>query len=187
MKTANRSYRLVRFILFVTVLGLWSGTEAQQNKIRRIGYLAFAAKPSARDEAFKQGLRELGYTEGKNINIEYRYAGGASRVPGLAKELVGLKVDVLLVSGVTVAEETRKVTATIPIVIAGAGNPIGSGLVASLARPGGNVTGLYQFSPELIGKRLEVLKEVLPQVKRFAFLTGTDAPAAGCSGGQSDV
>src|SRR5262249_3007530 len=112
------------------------------------------------------------------IIIESRYTGSSERLPGLVKELLGLRIDVLLVSSIRVAEEARKATATIPIVVANAGNPIGSGLVTSLAKPGGNVTGLYIFSPELIGKRLELLKEAVPQTLRFAFLTATDAPAA---------
>jgi putative tryptophan/tyrosine transport system substrate-binding protein len=156
--------------------------EAQQvAKVPRIGYLSTGAvaTDAPRIEAFRQGLRELGYVEGKNINIEYRYAEGRfERVPELAEELIRLKVDILLVSSIAAAETVRKVTATIPIVVANAGNPFGSGLVASLARPGGNVTGLYQFSPELLGKRLELLKEVVPKVSRFAFLNAADAPAA---------
>ena len=156
--------------------------EAQQpKKVPRIGYLTTAARlaDAPRVEALRQGLRDLGYLEGKNINIEYRYAEGKlERVPELAEELVRLKVDILVVSGIATAEPARQVTTTIPIVVAGAGNPIGSGLVASLARPGGNVTGLYQFSPELLGKRLELLNEITPKVSRFAFLNGTDAPAA---------
>ena len=155
-----------------------SAVEAQPNKIPRIGLLSLANKPGVRDEAFKQGLRELGYVEGKNINIESRYTANFERLPGLAKELIGLKVDVLLASSILVAEQVKKANATIPIVVANAGNPIGSGLVASLAKPGGNVTGLYQFSPELIDKRLELLKEAVPKTVRFAFLTATDAPAA---------
>ena len=153
----------------------------QPKKVPRIGYLTTAARlaDAPRVEALRQGLRDLGYLEGKNINIEYRYAEGKlERVPELAQELVRLKVDILVVSSIIAAEPARQVTTTIPIIVASAGNPIGSGLVASLARPGGNVTGLYQFSPELLGKRLELLNEITPKVSRFAFLNGTDAPAA---------
>ena len=177
MITPNRFYILIGSILCI-VLSPCSAVEAQPNKIPRIGLLSLANKPGVRDEAFKQGLRELGYVEGKNINIESRYTANFERLPGLAKELIGLKVDVLLASSILVAEQVKKANATIPIVVANAGNPIGSGLVASLAKPGGNVTGLYQFSPELIDKRLELLKEAVPKTVRFAFLTATDAPAA---------
>jgi putative tryptophan/tyrosine transport system substrate-binding protein len=160
---------LVSALLFA----LCSFAEAQQT--RTVPLIAFlttgSAASSARNiDAFRQGLRELGYVEGKNINIEYKYADGRSeRLPELAKELVRLKVDILVVSSSTAARPARKVTATIPIVLAAGGNL--DGLVANLARPGGNVTGLYQYSPELFGKRLELLKEVVPKVSRFAFLT----------------
>ena len=174
--------KITRLALSAALLALGAFAEAQQpKKVPRIGYLTTAARlaDAPRVEALRQGLRDVGYVEGKNINIEYRYAAGKlERVPELAEELVRLKVDILVVSGIATAEPARRVTTTIPIVVAGAGNPIGSGLVASLARPGGNVTGLYQFSPELLGKRLELLNEVTPKVSRFAFLNATDAPAA---------
>src|SRR5215469_12661727 len=173
---------LVLFCLLITVLLITGSVQAQQpKKVPRIGYLTTAARltDTPRVEALRQGLRDVGYVEGKNINIEYRYAEGKlERVPELAQELVRLKVDILVVSSIIAAEPARQVTTSIPIIVASAGNPIGSGLVASLARPGGNVTGLYQFSPELLGKRLELLKEVTPKVSRFAFLNATDAPAA---------
>ena len=169
--------------LCAMLLALSVSVEAQQPaaKVSRIGFLTTGGEAASalRVEAFRQGLRELGYVEGKNIIIEYRYAEGRfERLPELAEELVRLKVDVLVVSSITVVRTARKVTATIPIVVAGAGDPIGSGLVATLARPGGNVTGLYIYSPELIGKRLELLKEVVPKVSRFAFLNDTDSTAS---------
>ena len=136
MRTPNRFYILIGSILCI-VLSPCSAVEAQPNKIPRIGLLSLANKPGVRDEAFKQGLRELGYVEGKNINIESRYTANFERLSGLAKELIGLKVDVLLASSILVAEQVKKANATIPIVVANAGNPIGSGLVASLAKPGG--------------------------------------------------
>src|SRR5262245_35631181 len=174
--------KIIVFTLCAMLFAVCASAQAQQpKKVPRIGYLTTAARlaDAPRVEALRQGLRDLGYLEGKNINIEYRYAEGKlERVPELAEELVRLKVDILVVSGIATAEPARRVTTTIPIVVAGAGNPIGSGLVASLARPGGNVTGLYQFSPELLGKRLELLNEVTPKVSRFAFLNATDAPAA---------
>ena len=169
--------------LCAMLLALSVGVEAQQPaaKVSRIGFLTTGgeADSALRVEAFRQGLRDLGYVEGKNINIEYRYAGGRyEQLPKLAEELFRIKINVLVTSNDTAARGANKVTTTIPIVMANSGNPIGSGLVASLARPGGNVTGLYQYSPELIGKRLELLKEVVPKVSRFAFLNDTDSAAS---------
>jgi putative ABC transport system substrate-binding protein len=151
-------------------------------KIPRIGFLT-PISPSdpqnaLRLDAFRQGLRDLGYVEGKNINIEYKYAEGRSeRLPELAEELVRLKVDIFVVANDATARAAKKSTATIPIVMAGSGNPIGSEVIASLARPGGNVTGLTSYSAELLGKRLELLKEVVPKVSRFAFLNAADSAA----------
>jgi putative tryptophan/tyrosine transport system substrate-binding protein len=167
--------KIVVSILAVVILAFVHPVKAQQaKKIPQIGFLTTSAGATANPffAAFRQGLRELGYIEGKNINIEYRYADGRfEQLPELAEELVRLKVDILVVANATVAREARKLTATIPIVMAASGNPIGSDLVASLARPGGNVTGLYLYSSELVGKRLELLKEVVPKVSRFVFLT----------------
>ena len=152
--------------------------EAQQpTKIPRIGYLD-GASPSAnstRIEAFRQGLRELGYIEGKNIVIEWRHAEGkADRLPSLAAELVRLKVDVIVTGGVGATGPAKEATATIPIVMAQDSDPIGSGFVASLARPGGNITGLSTLLPEISGKRLEILKEAVPRLSRVAvFGTST--------------
>ncbi len=148
--------------------------EAQQaTKVARIGYLANnpATSPYLR-EAFLQGLRDLGYVEGRNLVIEYREAEGkADRLPALAAELVALKVDVILAAGSTLtARVAKEATTTIPIVFAAVGDPVGSGLVTSLARPGGNVTGLSSFGAELVGKRLELLKQAVPGVDRVAVL-----------------
>jgi putative ABC transport system substrate-binding protein len=144
--------------------------EAQQTeKVARIGWLTggFLSNNTARMQAFQQGLRELGYVEGKNIVIEWR---GADNIPArrsaLAEELVRLKVDVLVTAGSP--RELKEATSTIPIVMASADDPVGAGFVASLARPGGNITGLSQLSPELSRKRLEILKEVLPRLSRLA-------------------
>jgi putative ABC transport system substrate-binding protein len=157
-------------------LGLGSeAAEAQQAaRIPRIGILIApsASSFSNRVEALRRRLRELGYVEGKNIVIEYRYAEGkVERIPDLAAELVGLKVDVIVTSGGggTILA-AKKASATIPIVFAGAADPVGEGLVSSLARPGGNITGLSQMSPDLDGKRLELLKEAFPKVVRVSFL-----------------
>src|SRR4030095_2706500 len=137
--------------------------EAQQaGKIPRIGFLFvnFASSTPARYEAFRQGLRELGYVEGKNIVIESRYAEGkVDRLPALLDELVRLKVDVIVTTGPSGTRAAKESSVTIPIVMAGDIDPVGSGFVASLARPGGNITGLSSLSSELSGKRLELLKE----------------------------
>jgi putative ABC transport system substrate-binding protein len=127
----------------------------------------------------RQRLRELGDVEGKNIAIEYRYAEGKlERLPGLAAELIRLKVDVIVATGSAILP-AKKASATMHIVFAGAGDPVGSGLVSSLARPGGNITGLSQMSPDLDGKRLELLKEAFPKVARVAFLWGTGGRSRG--------
>ena len=149
--------------------------EAQQAaKIARIGYLATngAASPHLR-EAFLQGLRDLGYVEGRNLVIEYRDAEGkVERLPALAAELVALKVDVIVTEGgSTVAPlAAKQATRTLPIVFAAAADPVTSGLVTSLARPGGNVTGLSNLTAELVGKRLELLTQAVPGVSRVAVL-----------------
>ncbi len=129
----------------------------------------------ARTEAFRQGLRELGYVEGKNIVIELRSAEGKlDRLPALAAELVRLKVDVIVTGGPTATRAAKEATSTIPIVMAQDTDPVGNGFVASLARPGGNITGLSTFAPELSGKRLELLKETIPKLSRVAvFGTST--------------
>jgi putative ABC transport system substrate-binding protein len=125
----------------------------------------------ARREAFLEGLRNLGYVEGQNIMIEYRYAESRSeRLPDLAAELVGLKVDVIVAGGTQVNLVAKKATGTIPIVMLNSDDPLGSGLVESLARPGGNVTGLSTISQELSGKRLELFREAFPKVRRLAVL-----------------
>jgi putative ABC transport system substrate-binding protein len=124
-----------------------------------------------RVEAFRQRLRELGYVEGKNLVIEYRYAEGKlERLPDLAAELVRLKVDVIVTSGIPPSSVAKKATATIPIVFAASSDPVRGGLVSSLARPGGNITGLSNIAQDLNGKRLELLKEAFPKVTRVAFL-----------------
>jgi putative ABC transport system substrate-binding protein len=147
--------------------------EAQQAaKIARIGCLAgnLAAFPHL-PEAFRQGLRDLGYVEGRNVVIEYRDAEGKyDRLPALAAELVALKVDVILAGGTPQALAAKQATRTLPIVCASVADPVGSGLVTSLARPGGNVTGLSNLLPDLVGKCLEQLKQAVPGVSRVAVL-----------------
>ena len=147
--------------------------EAQQAaKIARIGYLAAdrAANPH-QHEVFRQGLREFGYVEGRNLVIEYRDAEGKlERFPALAAELVALKADVIVASGTLAALAAKQATRTLPIVFSPAADPVASGLVTSLARPGGNVTGLSFVSQELVGKCLEQLKQAVPGVSRVAVL-----------------
>jgi putative ABC transport system substrate-binding protein len=145
--------------------------EAQPPKVHRIGFLETGSPRPHIWEAFRQGLRDLGYQEGQNIAFELRYAHGKNeRLPGLAAELVGLKVDVIVTAATAAALAAKQATTTIPIVMASGGDPVGTGLVASLARPGGNVTGLTTQSRDLAGKRLQLLREVVPGVSRFAIL-----------------
>ena len=155
--------------------------EAQQpKKVPRVGYL-IGASPSAslaRTEAFQQGLRELGHVEGKNIVIESRYAEGKlDRLPKFATELVGLKVDIIVSSGGTPTRAAKEATVTIPVVMAQDNDPVGNGFVVSLARPGGNITGLSSVAPELSGKRLELLKEIVPRLARVAVIGQSANPA----------
>jgi ABC-type uncharacterized transport system substrate-binding protein len=160
-------------ILFVVVpFAVAVIAEAQQPKnIPRIGYIATTAPNNPNNLAFRKGLRDLGYLEGKNILVEDRYAEGkADRIPSLVAELVKRKVDVL-VSGHPVAiRAAKEATKTIPIVIVALGDPVAEGLIASLARPGGNITGVSRLTRDLRGKRLELLKEVMPQISRIGVL-----------------
>jgi ABC-type uncharacterized transport system substrate-binding protein len=154
--------------------------EAQQpTKLARIGHLD-ATSPSTnpnRNEAFRQGIRELGYLEGKNIVIEWRFADGkADRLPALAAELVRLKVDVIVSGGSTATQAARKATSTIPIIMSQDNDPVANGFVASLARPGGNITGLATLRSELSGKRLELLTEIVPKLRRVAVLGSSTNP-----------
>jgi ABC-type uncharacterized transport system substrate-binding protein len=154
--------------------------QAQQAaKVPRIGFL-FAGPPSAlqdRVEAFRQGMRERGYVEGKNILVEYRYGDGKlDRLPALASELVQLKVSVIVTGGSQATLPAKAATSTIPIVMAQDNDPVGSGFVASLARPGGNITGLSNLTAELAGKQLEFLKEIMPKLSRLAVLRDLTEP-----------
>ena len=157
------------------LLALCFPSEAQQAKrVPRIGYLS-SGSPSTNleyREAFVRGLRELGYVEGKDVLIEYKWAEGRfERMPELAEQLVRLKVDLIVVSNASVARAAKKVTTTIPIVMVSAGDPFRDGLIASLARPGGNVTGLTNMGIDLGAKRLELLKVVFPTLTRVAVLS----------------
>ena len=147
----------------------------QKTKISRIGFLSPSSSPDSRMqhvlEAFRRGMDELGYVEGRNITIESRWAEGKyDRLPGLAAELVLLKVDVIVASAVPAIRAAKEATSTIPIVMAIVVDPVATGLVASFARPGGNITGLSNMAPELVGKQLEMLKEVVPTASRVAVL-----------------
>jgi putative ABC transport system substrate-binding protein len=165
------------FALGAMLFALCFSAEAQEPaKIPRIGILiaSSASFYSARVEALRQRLRELGYVEGKNIVIEYRYAEGKlERLPDLVAELVQLKVDVIVTAPGQGALAAKKASATIPIVFTDVADPVGTGIVSSLARPGGNITGLSVMAPDLNGKRLELLKESFPKVARVALLWNT--------------
>jgi putative ABC transport system substrate-binding protein len=171
---------IICFLLITCVLD--SAAMAQQpKKVARVGYLAAvsASADAPRLEAFRQGLRELGYVEGQNIIIEYRHEGGGfERLPALAAELVGLKIDVLVAVTTNAALAASKTTTTIPIVFMGVTDPITAGLVDSLPRPGKNTTGITNMAAILTGKRLELLKETIPKVSRVAVLWDPKAPGS---------
>jgi len=167
--------------LSTMLFALSFSAEAQQaKKVPRIGVLTTGSEQLLYTEAFRQGLRELGYVEGKNITIEYRRAQGINdRLPNLALELVRLKVDIIVTSGGSAAVLAAKnATKTIPIVMVTGSDPVGTGLVASLARPGENITGLSVGGPALYGKRLELLKETVPKISRVGVLRNPTHPAS---------
>jgi putative ABC transport system substrate-binding protein len=171
---------MTRRLLIILTLGLLMAplaVEAQQpTPVHRIGWLSTdfpppASTSQAREEAFRQGLRALGYVEGQNLVLEFRYAqGSAERLPDLAAELVRLPVEVLVAGGAPAIRAAQHATRTIPIVMAGTGDPVAAGFIASLARPEGNITGLSLLMAELPGKRLGLLKETVPQSTRIAVL-----------------
>jgi putative ABC transport system substrate-binding protein len=173
-------FRLAIIAFAALIFALCYPASAQQpKKIPRIGFLAGVSFPalSSRTEAFQHGLRELGYVEGKNIVVEWRSADGKfDRLPALAAELVRLKVDVIVTAGSTPTRPAKEATSTIPIVMAQDSDPVGTGFVVSLARPGGNITGLSSMNPEISGKQLELLKEIVPKLARVAVF-GTSARA----------
>jgi putative ABC transport system substrate-binding protein len=164
---------LAVILTFSLILAPFAVEAQQTEKVPRIGYLVvnLAVSPH-QHEAFRQGLRDLGYVEGRNVVIEYRSAEGKfERLPALAAELVALKVDVIVTAaGTFVALAAKQATKSLPIVFIGAGDPVTDGLVPSFAKPGSNVTGLSTLGPELIGKRLEQLKQAVPGVSHVAFL-----------------
>jgi len=172
--------KITVLILCAMLFALYGSVDAQQpTKIPRIGFLGAPPRSaiSERIEAFGQGLRELGYVEGKNIGIEWRYAEGKlDRLPALAAELVRLKTDVIVTAGPQVTRRAKEATVTIPIVMGFDNDPVGSGFVASLARPGGNITGLSSLAPEISGKQLELLKEIVPKLSRVAVFGDSNEP-----------
>ena len=178
---ADQNLRLVTIITIVLtfVFSVAVARAQQPAKVPRIGYLSGAGLSglAARIEAFRQGLRELGYVEGQNIVIEWRSAEGKiDRLPELAAELVRLKVDIIVSPGPQVTRPVKEATSTIPIVMAQDTDPVGSGFVASLARPGGNITGLATLAPEISGKQLELLKEIVPKLSRVAVIGNSTNP-----------
>ena len=178
-KSKIQDLKCVLVLAILTLVAVDPAEAQQTTKIPRIGYLS-ATSPSARlarTEAFRQGLRELGYVEGKNIVIEYRFAEEKlDRLPALAAELVRLKVDVIVTTGPVSTRPAKEATATIPIVMAQDADPVGNGFVASLARPGGNITGLSTLAPEIRGKQVELLKEIIPKLSRVAVLGTSTQP-----------
>ena len=174
----NRHSALVVTLALGLLLAPLAADAQQVGKVYRIGYLGNVPTPSPLWEAFLRGLRELGWVEGQNIVIERRNAEGRfERLPDLAADLVRLRVDIIVASGSPAPLAAKRATNTIPIVMTNAGDPVGSGLVTSLGRPGGNVTGLSLLAPAVVGKQLELLKEVVPKVTRAAVLTNPGHPA----------
>jgi ABC-type uncharacterized transport system substrate-binding protein len=169
---------LVCFLTNVLLASVSAQAQLSQ-KVPRIGYLNVPSPDEVpgRYRAFREGLRELGYEEGKTILIEYRFAGGKlDRLPSLAAELVHLKVDVIVSGGPTPTRAVKQATSTIPIVMAFDSDPVGNGFVKSLARPGGKITGLSNVAPEISGKRLELLKDVVPKLSRVAVFGMSSNP-----------
>jgi putative ABC transport system substrate-binding protein len=173
----RKTIAAIIFIAMNMLTARW--LDAQQAKrVPRIGYLSLAAQPSARDEAFVQALRDLGWVNGQNITIEYRWAANKTEsLVALAAELVTMNVDILAAVATPSIQAAKNATKTIPIVMVTSADAVGSGFVASLSQPGGNITGNTDILPELAGKRLELLREVLPKLSRVAFLAYGPDPA----------
>ena len=166
---------------FVATSLVWlvapSAAEApRESKIHHIGYLSLGSSPNAADAAFIQALRELGYVEGRNLAVEYRWAAAnEERLPAMAAELAQLNVEVIVTSATPAVSAAKRATTTIPIVMASVADPVGSGLVTTLGRPGGNLTGMTLLSTELAGKRLQLVHELLPRATRIALLALNNA------------
>jgi putative ABC transport system substrate-binding protein len=176
----------VRLLLLLALLAAPIAADAQQaGKAWRIGWLSAGSPSDPRIqrfyEAFQNGLAQLGYVNGQNIAIESRWAAGQyERLPDLAAELVRLKMDIIVTAAVPGIQAAKDATSTIPIVMASVVDPVATGLVASFARPGGNVTGLSNMTPELVGKELEMLKELVPRASRVAVLWNPTNPGNDC-------
>jgi putative tryptophan/tyrosine transport system substrate-binding protein len=167
------------------LLALGSSAQGQPTKVPRIGFVANTGAEDHSIEPFQQGLRDLGYIEGKNILVEYRYLEGRrDRVPGVLAELVQMNVDVLILGTPPAIRAAKEATKTVPIVIVTTQDPVAAGVIDSLARPGGNITGLTRLTRDLTGKRLELLKEVVPELSRVGVLWNADreSPASGFKG-----
>jgi len=179
-KIKNPKWAGIVAIVVTLAMGGAVARAQQPGKVHRIGYLTTlsAGRASPNAEALRQGLRDLAYVEGQNIAIEYRSAeGNIDRLPGLAAELVRLRVDIIFAAGGGSARAAKKATSTIPIIFVGDVDPVARGLVASLARPGGNVTGFSSGAPGLYGKRLEIIKETLPRLSRVGVLWNPTIPS----------
>jgi putative ABC transport system substrate-binding protein len=185
------SKHVFRLALCAMLFALCGLVEAQQTKkISRIGYVDAGSPPTTghRAQAFIQGLREFGYVEGQNIAVEYRWADGKlENLPSFIADLVRLKVDVIVSSATPAIRSAKEQTGTIPIVMAGVTDPVANRFVASLARPGGNITGLTHLAPDLTGKRLELLKEIVPRLSRVAVLWNPKQPGQAAAYKESQV
>jgi ABC-type uncharacterized transport system substrate-binding protein len=182
----SKKAKVLGFAFSALLFMLCVSADAQQpGKMPRVGYVTSTGNsndPGPSGQAFRQGLQDLGYIEGKNILLEYRYVeGDPNRIPGLLAELVRLKVDVLVATSPTAIRAAKQATTTIPIVMVTTQDPVAAGIVDSLARPGGNVTGLTQLARDLSGKRLELLKEAIPTLSRVGVLTVAGPPPTGVS------
>jgi putative ABC transport system substrate-binding protein len=182
------SKEILGFLLTITFLATGPLAEAQQTKVTKIGWLGARSASAPARELFGRELRALGYVEGKNIAFEYRYAEGRlDRLPALADELIRLKVDVLLTPATPAAVAAKNATKTIPIVFYTGSDPVALGLVDSLARPGGNITGFTTIEAVLVGKRLELLKETIPKLSRVAALWNPEDPISAQSWKESQL
>ena len=184
-----RTISKLSLVVAVSILAAPPAADAQQaGKVYRIGYLSSGSSTSTTIETFRQRLRELGYVEGQNVALEIRAGEGRpEQLPALAAELVRLKVDIIVASGRGTVEATQQATTSIPIVMAIAADPIADGLVASLARPGGNTTGLSVQYTELAGKRLQLLKEAVPNLARVIVLSEPAGPGVRRRGGEAEA
>jgi ABC-type uncharacterized transport system substrate-binding protein len=177
--TQIEGMRFAVVALLLLVVALVAEAQPQVGKVPRIGVLTFTELTAALQEAFRQGLRDHGYVEGQNVLVEWRAAEGRpDRAKALAAELVELKVDVIVANLTPAVQAAKDATSTIPIVMASAGDPVGTGFVASLARPGGNITGMTGISAELSGKRIELLRELIPSLTRVGLVVNASNPFA---------